>query len=71
MRSGVIVLLEPVIDDDLGLLSARKPFSIVPISGFLISAAALASILEDSFRLKAGTYEHAGDFDGSEGSERN
>ena len=28
MRSGVIVLLEPVIDDDLGLLSVRKPFSI-------------------------------------------
>jgi len=41
--------------------------SIVPISGFLVSVAALASILEDSLRLKAGTYEHASDFDASEG----
>lgn len=43
--------------------------SIVPISGFLVSVAALASILEDSLRLKAGTYEHARDFDSAAGFE--
>lgn len=47
----------------------KYAISIVPISGFLISFAALASILEDSFRLKANTYEHASDFDASEGSD--
>lgn len=43
--------------------------SIVPISGFLVSVAALASILENSLRLKAGIYEHASNFDATEGSE--
>lgn len=33
--------------------------AIVPISGFLVCIAALASVLEDSLRLKAGTYERA------------
>lgn len=37
--------------------------AIVPISGFLVCIAALASILEDSLRLKAGTYVQAKDTD--------
>jgi hypothetical protein len=37
--------------------------AIVPISGFLVSVAAMASILEDSLRLKAGTYRPAKDLD--------
>ena len=37
--------------------------AIVPISGFLVCIAALASILEDSFRLKAGTFRHVKDVD--------
>ena len=37
--------------------------SIVPISGFLVCVAALASVLEDSIRLKMGTYNHVSDFD--------
>ncbi len=37
--------------------------AIVPISGFLVSVAAIASILEDSLRLKAGTYEQTSGFD--------
>ncbi|EAQ24854.1 TRAP transporter small permease [Roseovarius sp. 217] len=45
----------------------KYAISIVPISGFLVSVAALASILEDSLRLKAGKYEHSSDFDGDEG----
>lgn len=44
----------------------KYAISIVPISGFLVTVAALASILEDSLRLKAGTYEHASDFDAHE-----
>ena len=39
----------------------KYAISIVPISGFLVSIAALASIIEDSARLKAGRYFHAGD----------
>jgi len=38
--------------------------AIVPISGFLVSVAAIASILEDSLRLRAGTYRQAKDVDG-------
>tara|TARA_R110002074_G_scaffold181636_5_gene346303 strand:- start:4878 stop:5456 length:579 start_codon:yes stop_codon:yes gene_type:complete len=49
----------------------KYAISIVPISGFLVSVAALASILEDSLRLKAGTYQHASDFDASEESGSN
>jgi TRAP-type C4-dicarboxylate transport system permease small subunit len=37
--------------------------AIVPISGFLVCAAALASILEHSLQLKAGTYKVADDID--------
>ena len=37
--------------------------TIVPISGFLVSVAALASILEDSMQLKAGTFEQTKDVD--------
>lgn len=37
---------------------------IVPISGFLVSIAALASILEDFLKLKAGTYVQAKSIDG-------
>lgn len=32
--------------------------AIVPISGFLVSAAAVASVIEDSLRLRAGTFRH-------------
>lgn len=41
----------------------KYAIAIVPISGFLVSLAALASIIEDSLRLKAGTYKQAGDLD--------
>lgn len=37
----------------------KYAISIVPISGFLVSIAALASITEDSMRLRAGTYQQA------------
>ncbi|MFU1479669.1 TRAP transporter small permease [Roseovarius sp. C7] len=37
----------------------KYAIAIVPISGFLVCIAALASVLEDSLRLKAGTYERA------------
>lgn len=37
--------------------------TIVPISGVLVSLAALASIIEDSFRLKAGRFRQARDMD--------
>ncbi len=41
----------------------KYAIAIVPISGFLVSFAALASVLEDSLRLKAGTYEQFKDID--------
>jgi TRAP-type C4-dicarboxylate transport system permease small subunit len=41
----------------------KYAISIVPISGVLVSIAAFASILEDSLRLRAGTYEQAQDTD--------
>lgn len=41
----------------------KYAISIVPISGFLVSVAALASIVEDSTRLWAGTYEKFDDND--------
>lgn len=40
--------------------------AIVPISGFLVCVAALASIIEDSLRLKAGTYKQSSDLDPEE-----
>lgn len=41
----------------------KYAISIVPISGFLVSIAALASVCEDSARFKAGTYKQAKDMD--------
>lgn len=41
----------------------KYAISIVPISGVLVSVAALASVLEDCIRLKNGTYKPASDFD--------
>ncbi|MEX3010752.1 TRAP transporter small permease [Hoeflea sp. TYP-13] len=41
----------------------KYAIAIVPISGFLVCVAALASILEDCVRLKAGTYRLSGDTD--------
>lgn len=41
----------------------KYAIAIVPISGFLVSVAALASIIEDSARLKAGTYDLANETD--------
>jgi TRAP-type C4-dicarboxylate transport system permease small subunit len=37
--------------------------AIVPISGFLVCAAALASVLEDSLKFKAGTYKGAAELE--------
>ena len=37
----------------------KYAIAIVPISGFLVCIAATASIIEDSFKLRNGTYEHA------------
>ena len=34
----------------------KYAIAIVPISGFLVCVAAVASIVEDSFKLRAGTY---------------
>ncbi len=41
----------------------KYAIAIVPISGFLVSVAALASIIEDSLRLKSGTFKRAKDVD--------
>ena len=41
----------------------KYAISIVPISGFLVSIAALASIIEDCMRLRTGTYEQTNDTD--------
>lgn len=41
----------------------KYAIAIVPISGGLVSIAALASVLEDSIQLKTGTYKQASDFD--------
>jgi len=41
----------------------KYAISIVPISGFLVSFAAIASIIEDSLRLKTGTFEQTKDMD--------
>lgn len=45
--------------------------TIVPISGVLVSLAALASIIEDSFRLKAGRFQQARDVDLQADADRN
>jgi hypothetical protein len=44
----------------------KYAIAIVPISGFLVCIAALASIIEDSSRLLAGTYEQSKDVDVSD-----
>ncbi len=41
----------------------KYAISIVPISGFLVCVAAVASILEDCVKLQNGTYKHASDFE--------
>ena len=41
----------------------KYAISIVPISGVLVCFAAIASVIEDSWRLKDGTYEHIEDMD--------
>lgn len=40
----------------------KYAISIVPISGVLVSIAALVSVLEDSLRMKNGTYKQESDF---------
>ncbi|MFK7838244.1 MAG: TRAP transporter small permease [Sulfitobacter sp.] len=41
----------------------KYAIAIVPISGFLVCVAAIASILEDSLRLMAGTYSQSKDLE--------
>ena len=41
----------------------KYAIAIVPISGVLVSIAAIASVLEDSLRLKEGTFVHTKDMD--------
>lgn len=41
----------------------KYAIAIVPISGFLVSVAAISSILEDSFRLKEGSFRIVTDMD--------
>lgn len=48
----------------------KYAIAIVPISGFLVSVAAIASIVEDSLRLRAGTYTTALDLEGHDEVDR-
>lgn len=41
----------------------KYAIAIVPISGLLVCVAAIASVLEDSLRLKEGTFKHIKDVD--------
>ena len=41
----------------------KYAIAIVPISGVLVCVAAVASIIEDSYKLRAGTYQRAKDID--------
>jgi len=41
----------------------KYAIAILPISGFLVSVAALASISEDTLRWKGGTFEQNGSLD--------
>jgi TRAP-type C4-dicarboxylate transport system permease small subunit len=41
----------------------KYAIAIVPISGVLVCIAAIASVLEDSLRLKEGTFKHVKDID--------
>lgn len=47
----------------------KYAIAIVPISGFLVCVAAIASIIEDSIKMRSGTYKQAKDFesDGANG----
>lgn len=47
----------------------KYAIAIVPISGFLVCIAAIASIIEDSIKMRSGTYKQAKDFesDGANG----
>ena len=46
----------------------KYAIAIVPISGFLVCVAAIASIIEDSFKLSVGTYGEVRDMDSDTGS---
>jgi len=46
----------------------KYAIAIVPISGFLVCVAAIASIIEDSFKLRAGTYHQDKEVDSHIGS---
>ena len=41
---------------------------IVPISGFLVCVAAIASVVEDSFKMRAGTYKQAREVESDTGN---
>ena len=41
----------------------KYAIAIVPISGFLVCIAAVASIIEDCYKLRQGTYQQANDLD--------
>ena len=47
----------------------KYAIAIVPISGVLVCVAAIASVLEDSLRLKEGTFRHIEDMDVETGNE--
>ena len=47
----------------------KYAIAIVPISGVLVCFAAIASVLEDSLRLKEGTFRHIEDMDVETGNE--
>lgn len=42
----------------------KYAIAIVPISGFLVCVGAIASIIEDSYKMRTGTYTQAKDLDG-------
>jgi len=48
----------------------KYAISIVPISGFLVCVAAIASIIEDTFRMHAGNYQQDTQTESSIGSEQ-
>lgn len=48
----------------------KYAITIVPISGFLVCVAAIASIIEDSFRMRAGTYNQTKEVDSQTASDR-
>ncbi|MBX2867342.1 MAG: TRAP transporter small permease [Acidiferrobacterales bacterium] len=47
----------------------KYAIAIVPISGFLVCVAAIASIIDDSFKLRAGIYRHDKELDNEKGAE--